>query len=130
MSLDEIEEYISSSIVMWSLTANRVDWSYELKFGRDLLCSEMSVCVYKVGKEYEHKIQSFIFGITPVEDIYKIRFFIDECERNILESLINENYHYHVNGWMKEFNIELEGFEEVKNFLNKHVWNHDLGYLY
>ncbi|MDF2534357.1 MAG: hypothetical protein K0R18_514 [Bacillales bacterium] len=73
---------------------------------------------------------NFTFSIAIIDDGFELDFFLDDTERDIMDSIKAAGLKGKSNLWMKEFQIKLKTFDEVKDFLNKHVWQYDLGYFY
>ncbi|MNN00198.1 hypothetical protein D3C81_1127830 [compost metagenome] len=133
MKIEKLQEYLNSSIVAWALTTNRVDTHYDLKTRIGIDNQNLQyVSVNKVGVMVrgEDPSWNFIFSITITKNGFDIDFFLDDVEEDIADSLDRDNYEHRKNVWAREYSVSLKTFDEVKEFLNKHVWKYDFGYFY
>ncbi|MFP3728189.1 hypothetical protein U8V72_23705 [Priestia filamentosa] len=127
--LSVISDYINQKTTEWS-KLRKEDIYYDIK--SKVVNEENEVNVYKVGVLGGlEPTWDFMFGIKLKENKPLLRFFLDgDREKDIVKSIQNEGYEYEQQGWMKELKLEMSSLEEVKRFLDKHVWRHDPGNFY
>jgi len=127
--LSLINDYINQKTTEWS-KLRKEDIYYDIK--SKVLEDEGTVNVYKVGvMGGMEPTWDFVFGIKLKENKPSLNFFLDhDRETEIVESIAKEGYEYKQHGWMKELILEMNNMDEVKKFLDKHVWGFDPGRFY
>lgn len=126
--LKQVHSYLKEQSTKWNDRESRVDNDYAIK--TQIFVEKQQVFVYKVGEMGgEEMTWNAVTGVEIREGKYVVYFILDP-EKEIIDSLTNAGYAHHRNLWIKEFVIEVDTFEAVKDLYEQHVWRFDPGYFY
>ena len=126
--LTQLQEEIEKGITDWN-NRKRLDTDYEVKTKIDKDKNEINV--YKVGDMGDFELTwNFVFGIAAEENHYRLRFFLDIAEDEILQSINTLDLPSQRIYMMDAFDFTLPTFTDVQAFLQEHVWAHDPGTMY
>lgn len=126
--LHEIKEKLEQDLIMWHLSTERVDKSYDIK-----IMINDGISIYKSYFIDDFEVDSCIATIEFSDGGVMLFLCLDEDSENELYVSISKNYVSEIlnREWgLYSFKFTFNNIEECYDFLTRNFWSHDFGYCY